>query len=666
MTDTDVEVIEVTVVTEPVEVVVVDAASGALAEVLAEKARAEAAEDDLQTQIDAVEVGVGKNPLTGWFHVDGYGADPTGVTNADAAFTAAMSAVNLAGGTVWCDGTYKLSADVIAIANDNVKIVATAGTQFNVSGAGRGIHYDDSAIRRRCGVENIRVSMLTAGAIAYSLANAYRSVNKDCKFESQAGTTGIGVDFDGDITTSTYLNEFYGCDAWGSLDSVRMGNNVNGNRWYGGTLEGPGRAVHMRAPVSNMGTNIFIGVAIQSAGTNSSGELIRLGDAGDVGQCAYNTFADCRFETTGATTIYVGALGWYNSFIGGSMAGSVTFDLHNTSSPQTDPLVLMNNGSGVPIAVYDMNVDHLDATGAVKAGSLEADPSSATTVKIDAGKISAAGTGSDQNLKLAAKGNGLVTVNADAFDPDDGVIVYTGGATPKDIAYIANAQVPFASFLYASHDHYQAWKSTDSVPRWAVAYDGGVEFGSGSGARDTNLYRSAADTLKTDDTLIVGTPGTAAGSAVTVDGTQTLTNKSLTSPVSTGTPTVPTAAQGTNTTQAASTAYVQTELAVDPAWIAPTLVNSWVNYGSAEQVAGYRLRNGHVEIRGGVKSGSVNPIFVLPAGYRPAADHTFVVSSDPGLATVYVQASGSVYLAGYAAGGTNAFVSLAGISFSRL
>lgn len=52
---------------------------------------------------------------------------------------------------------------------------------------------------------------------------------------------------------------------------------------------------------------------------------------------------------------------------------------------------------------------------------------------------------------------------------------------------------------------------------------------------DTNLYRSAADTLKTDDNLIVGTPGTAAGSVSVTDGTQTLTNKRVTPRVSTTT-----------------------------------------------------------------------------------------------------------------------------------
>lgn len=43
---------------------------------------------------------------------------------------------------------------------------------------------------------------------------------------------------------------------------------------------------------------------------------------------------------------------------------------------------------------------------------------------------------------------------------------------------------------------------------------------------------------------------------VTTTGSQTLTNKSLTSPTITGTPTAPTAAADTNTTQVATTAYV--------------------------------------------------------------------------------------------------------------
>lgn len=91
----------------------------------------------------------------------------------------------------------------------------------------------------------------------------------------------------------------------------------------------------------------------------------------------------------------------------------------------------------------------------------------------------------------------------------------------------------------------QSGLSGEGTRRYSMNTSGRMEWGSGSGARDTNLYRSAADTLKTDDNFIVGAPGSASGSAVTVDGTQTLTNKTLTTPViasitNTGTLTLPT------------------------------------------------------------------------------------------------------------------------------
>jgi hypothetical protein len=50
----------------------------------------------------------------------------------------------------------------------------------------------------------------------------------------------------------------------------------------------------------------------------------------------------------------------------------------------------------------------------------------------------------------------------------------------------------------------------------------------------------------------------AANGIVTLNGTETLTNKSLTSPTLTGTPVAPTAAAGTVTTQVATTAFADT------------------------------------------------------------------------------------------------------------
>jgi hypothetical protein len=75
------------------------------------------------------------------------------------------------------------------------------------------------------------------------------------------------------------------------------------------------------------------------------------------------------------------------------------------------------------------------------------------------------------------------------------------------------------------------WISTkvtgEANRRFNQTMDGKQEWGGGTGSRDTNLYRSAAGILKTDNTLVVATPGTATGSAVTTDGTQTLTSKTI-------------------------------------------------------------------------------------------------------------------------------------------
>ena len=92
----------------------------------------------------------------------------------------------------------------------------------------------------------------------------------------------------------------------------------------------------------------------------------------------------------------------------------------------------------------------------------------------------------------------------------------------------------------------------------------GIDFGT-----DANLYRSGANQLTTDDNLIVGAPGTTAGSVVTIDGTQTLTAKTLSSPTFSGaysfggTPTWPTFNQNTTGSAATLTTArtVQTDLA---------------------------------------------------------------------------------------------------------
>jgi hypothetical protein len=94
-------------------------------------------------------------------------------------------------------------------------------------------------------------------------------------------------------------------------------------------------------------------------------------------------------------------------------------------------------------------------------------------------------------------------------------------------------------------------------------------------------------------------------------------------------------------------------------WVAPTLTNSWVNYGSSFRTARYRRVGDQVEIEGLVKSGTSGlAVFTLPTGFRPPEYLLWPTVSDPNVfARLDVQSDGQVivYIVG---AGTNAFASL--------
>ncbi len=63
---------------------------------------------------------------------------------------------------------------------------------------------------------------------------------------------------------------------------------------------------------------------------------------------------------------------------------------------------------------------------------------------------------------------------------------------------------------------------SDANTRMTIEGSGRISIGDGSGSRDTNLYRSAADTLKTDDSFIVGADLTVTGTVTGAGFTKTL------------------------------------------------------------------------------------------------------------------------------------------------
>lgn len=95
--------------------------------------------------------------------------------------------------------------------------------------------------------------------------------------------------------------------------------------------------------------------------------------------------------------------------------------------------------------------------------------------------------------------------------------------------------------------------------------------------------------------------------------------------------------------------------------IAPTLLNSWVNYGAPFIPSHYyKDASSRVHIEAVVHSGVVgSPVFTLPVGYRPPATHLFAIDSNGAHGQVSVASNGDVTVGI----GSNVYASLSGISF---
>lgn len=100
-------------------------------------------------------------------------------------------------------------------------------------------------------------------------------------------------------------------------------------------------------------------------------------------------------------------------------------------------------------------------------------------------------------------------------------------------------------------------------------------------------------------------------------------------------------------------------------YIAPTLLNSWVNYGGTLATAGYlKDAHGFVHITGVIKSGTTTAgtvLFTLPVGYRPAKQEMFLANifSGASVGLLDIDASGNVNFQA----GSNTIFSLCGIIF---
>lgn len=95
-------------------------------------------------------------------------------------------------------------------------------------------------------------------------------------------------------------------------------------------------------------------------------------------------------------------------------------------------------------------------------------------------------------------------------------------------------------------------------------------------------------------------------------------------------------------------------------WYAPTLINTWENFGTGYTQAGYSCDGNFVYLKGLVKSGSIGqPIFVLPEGCRPQNTVILGTISSGLFAELRITPDGRVL----PISGSNVWYSLDGISF---
>jgi hypothetical protein len=97
------------------------------------------------------------------------------------------------------------------------------------------------------------------------------------------------------------------------------------------------------------------------------------------------------------------------------------------------------------------------------------------------------------------------------------------------------------------------------------------------------------------------------------------------------------------------------------AWVAPSLLNSWADYGSGYEPSGYMKDDfGFVHLKGIIKTGTPPSIaFTLPVGYRPSNIVRFAINASGAFGSAYIDTSGNVYIES----GTATQVSLSGIYF---
>ncbi|MDL2342456.1 MAG: hypothetical protein QFB87_05265 [Patescibacteria group bacterium] len=323
-------------------------------------------------------------------------------------------------------------------------------------------------------------------------AGSYGSVN----FQATGGNVGIGTS-----GPAYKLDVQGGTGIVGQFSGRVIGGNAVANNEFAtlGQVTGAVSGAASGYIANGTGLQTSANFNIQSAAAGSIGGIIR----GAVSQTADLMQLQ---DSGGAVVASIAPNGSYNARQEGSVFGSAggtptgNFSLGvNAVGPTTTALIL----KGVASQSADLlQIQKSDGTVLSKfdsTGNLSVTSNGTNTGQVTIGgglQLSNAGaaarianlnTGSIGHLSIDAGGTGSIKLNSGTNSGTGGIQLNSGGASPTQVLVIDNT--------------------------------GKIAFGASS---DTNLYRSAATTLKTDSSLIVGTLGSSATTLLCVDGSNKL------------------------------------------------------------------------------------------------------------------------------------------------
>lgn len=162
----------------------------------------------------------------------------------------------------------------------------------------------------------------------------------------------------------------------------------------------------------------------------------------------------------------------------GTVSGNVTISGQTTWSGTT--AIRINNAP--------------TATPTSTTHSFQIGATATENIRMDGNEILAVNNGVASALALQEEGGSLEVFGGLATDNTSNFVDIKGTVESNtfQVGRVSGTATAFSSQLDA-----------DSAPRVAIRADGLLAWGAGSGSADTNLYRSAANTLRTDDSLSV-------------------------------------------------------------------------------------------------------------------------------------------------------------------